>query len=314
MGKLKIHVFLLLFLFLAIKLPVLAQDQVYMKNAPEFPIYVKIVEIGLNQIKYKSGLPNSSETVYTEDKKNIQKVVLQNGTLFYFNSINSVESKENHSKNAALKTEFLSQLFGTSTFSYEKWVQKDRSIEFTIGLIGMGISENNNDGYYLKGGYKLYRNNGLKTTNSEQKLDGFYLKPEVVFSLYNQKNDAIEMIQSSMITWNEFFVNYKNVNATYEYSSIGIIASLGWSKIIKDIWVVDTYLGLGMGVSNKIRTRYSEELQTQNMSRTEYNNKFNRVPGDKENMVFGSGLLSDKENGLSVLFQLGVKMGILINQ
>lgn len=291
---------------------VFAQDQVYMRNAPDFPIYINILEIGLNQIKYKSDYNDSSSTVFVVDNSAVYKVVLRNGQYFIFNRTTSLEEQTKQPKLAVIKTDFMSHLFGTTSVSFEKLVQPNSSLEIGLGLIGHGFIESSENGFYLKGGYKFYQKKN-ENNDSKHPLEGFYFKPEFVFNLYTQSFEKREVINATELNWPEYLITYRDTKAKNEYLTYGLMAVIGKSTVVQNLLTFDIYFGAGLGFSAKNKINGKEEILEQIVSRYSYSSDFNRLIGNESKMMYGSGFLNSADNGMSILFQLGIKVGLLIN-
>ncbi len=97
-------------------------------------------------------------------------------------------SGENRSvRRNAVKATFLSWFSGSCKVSYERAVFKRQTMELTAGYIGVGHDkyENNPTGFTVRYAHKMM----LSGTNI-QPLNGFYLRPELVYSnfRYDMKN------------------------------------------------------------------------------------------------------------------------------
>lgn len=117
----------------------------------------------------------------------MKKIIIFISLLLYtrFNITNANESsiqKDKDYKNS-LKTTFLSWVSGSAKISYERAFSTIRqSGELCTSLIGIGHDKYNNDpkGFSLRYGHKFFM--GKKRKKS---LEGFYLRPEIVYSQYS---------------------------------------------------------------------------------------------------------------------------------
>ena len=133
---------------------IMAQDIIIKKDNQT--IKCKIKEIGTDDIKYI--LPEyASDVTFAIAQDNVTKIVFENGKEMTFQKeMNNPENYLDNKKNA-LKINFLSPLYGSTSFSYEKSLKPSRSIEGTVGFIGLGIDQwdENPAGAFAKFGYKF---------------------------------------------------------------------------------------------------------------------------------------------------------------
>ncbi|MCD4732426.1 MAG: hypothetical protein K8R74_17625, partial [Bacteroidales bacterium] len=182
--KTKVLLLILLTVFVSAHL-INAQDQIYKKTKEV--IHCKVKEISLDDIKYKLFDANN-EIIYSIDKAQISKVVLENGDEIQFKD--NFKNPENYADNKknALKIDFLSPLTGNTSLSYEHSIQPGRSYEITLGLIGLGIDPNNHNqaGFFVKGGLKFLKSPDfyLRGMRYAHILKGSYVKPEIAFGYY----------------------------------------------------------------------------------------------------------------------------------
>ena len=222
---------------------IVAQDIILKKDTNM--IKCKIKEIGLDEIKYT--LPEySSDVTFAIDKDNITKVIFENGTEMTFQKeMTNPENYKDNKKNS-LKINFLSPLMGATSFSYERSLRPGRSIEGTIGIIGLGadFQDENAGGVFLKFGYKFIKDpdfylRGMKYAHI---LKGGYIKPEISFGTFGHD------------TW------YYDYNYNYPYNSnsyqtrenvisgtIQLVMGKQW--VFDNAFLVDLYGGVGYGFS-----------------------------------------------------------------
>jgi hypothetical protein len=147
---------------------------------------------------------------------------------------------ENQRKNA-LKINFLSPLFGSTGFSFERSLGVARSIEGDLGIIGLGFNNiyNNPKGIYLKCGYKFIKGPDyyLKGMHYAHILKGAYIKPEIAFSSY-------------------FYTQEDNANSTVHNTLFAFLIDFGKQWVFDDRFLVDIFCGLGYGFGNSNNQDY----------------------------------------------------------
>lgn len=243
-----------LFLFIGI-IQSKAQDKIYKKGGEV--IDAKIVEIGVDEIKYK--IFNVADgPIYTIEKDRIIKVVYENGRIeTYASAFNDAELYTDQ-RNQALKLNFLSPILGFTAISYEKSVKPGRSYELTLGIIGLGKRQEINSYYngssstpvyrqqagaYISGGYKFiklpdFTSRGSKFTHIMQ---GSYIKPELMFGLFSA---------------NRYYYSYNNSGSSSNYKKKttvfgGAIINVGHQWVFSDVFVLDIYGGAGYDINNE---------------------------------------------------------------
>jgi len=82
----------------------------------------------------------------------------------------------------AVKTTFLSWFTGSCKLSYERAVFNNQTMEVTAGYIGFGHDKfkNHPEGYTVRYAHKF-----ILYGNQVQPLNGFYLRPEMIFSYFH---------------------------------------------------------------------------------------------------------------------------------
>ena len=224
----------------AILLPALAQDQIIKKN--DDVIKCKIKEVGMDEVKYT--LPDYPQDVlFTLDKIKIQKVVFENGRELEFqDEMTDPENYVDQKKNA-LKVGFISPLTGCTSFSYERSLKPGRSIEGTLGLIGLGIDPNNVNqiGAFVKAGMKFIKSPDfyLRGMRYAHILKGSYFKPEIAFGYYSRDSETFDQIYGH------------NTNETIKVFSATIQIILGKQWVMDDAFLIDFYGGIGYGFDNQ---------------------------------------------------------------
>ena len=210
-----------------------AQDKII--RSGKDTIRCQIHEIGDTEIKYsKEG--DQSDLLFGIDKNKVVEIIFSDGRKMRFtDSMQDPASYQGQRKNA-FKFGFLSPLLDATSFSYERSLGVARSIEGSVGFIGLGyhnLSYDNAKGAYLKLGYKLIKSPDfyLKGMHYSHILKGSYIKPEVSFSSYTYKRG------------DNIFTNIHN-------SMFAFLINLGKQWILDDCFLVDVYAGIGYGFGN----------------------------------------------------------------
>ncbi len=200
-----------------------------------------ILNIEEDAVKYKfPGHPVDS--IYFISKDAVSKVVFENGIELRFDKDDTEIEGQVPARTSALKMEFLSPLSGNTTFTYERKLERGRSIEGTMGIIGLGVYAPypKAAGMLLKAGYKFIFvpdrfQHGLQYA---QPLKGSYLKPEIMIGYYAA----------------DFGYNYYSYSST-EKNRVSVISAalqlvMGKQWIIDNTLLLDVYAGVGYGFAS----------------------------------------------------------------
>lgn len=135
----------------------------------------------------------------------------------------------------AIKTDIISPINNTISFTYERCLQPYRSVEFTLGTIGVGLAErkdNPSGGILFRGGYKLMKD--IYMEDMKNSHGSGYLKFELDYASYNIFGKT-----------NDCPVRYK-----YRMNKWAIMSVFGYQHVINDLIIVDLYSGIGLGNKN----------------------------------------------------------------
>lgn len=240
----KIITLTLLFALAAIYNNVIAQDLLFLRGQKQ-PIKVKVVELGLDEIKYKTWPVTEDAIVMAIEKTAVEKIIMQSGDVYEFKGTTDIAAPNfDEQKKQAVKFKLLSPVMNNLSFSYERLIKKGSSYEIGIVLPGIGFTIDefsSAKGIILRGGYKLintpdYYVRGMRYAHV---LKGGYVKPEIIIGSFSR-------------TYDDFY-NY-NLNS---YQSItekvvcgAVVINLGKQWVFDNVFVVDWSFGLGYGFAN----------------------------------------------------------------
>jgi len=239
---------LLLSLFFLSAANILAQDIIIKKNKEE--IKAKVLEIGLEEIKYKPANDPDGPTISIA-KDEVWKIKFEKGSEWLnspdpYDVSSAVEVRD---KSRAIKFEFFSPLFGKIAFGYEQMLKVGMNAEFKLGIIGPSvnneISRDNPRGVFVKFGPKFllgseYVIKGMKYTHQ---LYGKYFKPEIIFSSFGKDQTVY---------------SYTGIPAPpsqdrYRTTSFGLNLVFGKQSIVGNVMTIDWYIGVGYGTQSSTR-------------------------------------------------------------
>ena len=285
-----------LLLFCSIWQNVSAQDKIYKKGGEI--IEAKVIEVSANEIKYHLHLVKNGP-IYILNKLDITKIEYEDGRKEVYEYEGNDPELFAPQKTSAIKINFLSPVFGYLGLNYEKNIRQGRSMEFSLGLIGVGFKQVLNDGYssnetiysdqvgaFISAGYKFIKvsDKNRNSANQNNLLQGWYLKPQIMFGSYKA---------------NEVYTNYTDYTSYYEKKTTifgGLLINVGKQWVFNDFVLLDLFGGVGYDINNR--------------SSVNGNNY-----GYYGNPGFHYGVLSTGSDGVSGLgLTGGLKVGILIGR
>lgn len=250
--------FLLLILTTIISISLKAQDKIYRKNGKV--LEVKIIEIGPTDIKYKNT--NDAEgPVYVLETDRVKKIITADGKVQVFSdNLKDRESYEGQ-LTKTIKINFFSPLYGYTEFGFEKSVGVGKSIEVSVGIIGLGKSEPLNfydnysnisssvkksqSGGFVSAGYKFNKLPDFiffGRTKMSHIMQGTYFKPTIYAGHYKE-NIIISKTSSAQAALGKQNVTFGSLQL-----------ELGRQRVFGEKFVLDTYFGIGYGADNKKST------------------------------------------------------------
>lgn len=219
-----------------------SQDQIIKRNLEI--INCKVKEVGSQEIKYTLS-DYSSDLVFAIEKDKVTKVIFEDGKELVFNTAMTDPANYEGQKKNAFKADFFAPLTGNFTLAYERSLKPGRSIEGTLGIIGLGIDPNdyNPAGAFVKFGYKFIKNpdfylQGLRYAHI---LKGSYFKPELSISAYSRDFEVYNP---------RYPYPYDTYMERRSVFSAAINLVLGKQWVIDNAFLVDWYLGVGYGYDN----------------------------------------------------------------
>lgn len=227
-----------------------SQDKIYRKGGNT--IKAKVTEIGVDEIKYKL-FDEPDGPVYTIEKDRIIKIVYQSGrTEVYQSNIKDPEIYMGQ-QTRAIKIDFLSPLLGHTEIGFEKNLKPGRSIEFSLGLIGLGKNhelyyygsingfqdyKRSGKGAYVAAGYKFSKlpdfiNRNIRYTHVMQ---GFYVKPAAYMGSYSEN-----------------IISEKNNQVVVDRRSVvfgALMLDFGKQWVMGEKFLLDIHYGFGYSMDN----------------------------------------------------------------
>lgn len=205
-----------------------------------------VKEIGVSEIKYSNPEFNQG-LLFSIPRNQILKIVFSDGKVQEFDlQTELAETMEQNSndlfliqKKNALKIDFISLATNTFSLTYERCLKPGRSLEFSVGVVGLGFAEmeDNASGFLFRGGYKLIRSpefymRGMRYAHI---MKGPYLKMEFDFASY-----GIEGTKDL----------FSSVTEHYNLTKWAVMLVMGNQWVFNDNFVTDLYFGTGIGTNN----------------------------------------------------------------
>ena len=223
-----------------------SQDLIYKKNKEV--LVVKIIEVGIDEIKYKDFSKQDGMTLVIA-KAEVYKVKYENGKEQIF--LDEMENPNNYANNKrnAIKADFLAPMFGQFTMGYERSLNPGSSIELQLSIIGAGV-QNNTDfsasGAFIRVGYKFIKSPDfyLRGMRYSHILKGSYIRPEFTIG------QCSETYPSNDNSYSIFGFGSSRI-ANRDVTFGAIMLNFGKQWVFNDVFLVDYFVGLGYGFSTK---------------------------------------------------------------
>ncbi len=234
------------FFFIAIAAS--AQDTLYKRNGEV--VVVKIKEVGLDELKYKL-LDYEDGPMISIAKENLIKVVYANGKVEYLSK--EMDNPENYAgqKKNAIKTDFISPLRDNLSFIYERSIRPGRSIEFNLGVVGVGIGTREWDqssGAFFRVGYKFIKSPDyyMRMMRYSHILKGSYIRPDFILGTYSITREVDNSYTNPNPPYN-IISNKTKTTSDVSYGAIHL--SFGQQWVFDNVYLIDLFFGLGYAIS-----------------------------------------------------------------
>jgi hypothetical protein len=288
---------------------VFAQDVMIMRNKPD-SIKIKVLEIGVTEIKYRTWPIDETMPIMVESKDRIKRIILQNGTVMKF-SENEFVDATNYAdqRKMVVKIDMLSTMFGTTSLAFEKSIEPGRSWEAGLGIIGAGFNKEEfgkRSGVFVRAGYKFihtpdYYMRGMRYAHI---MKGSYVRPELVFTSFNATESSLDYTYTG--TWPNNTYTITRTDSKTKYSAISLMLNFGKQWVFSDVFAVDIFTGIGIGGGN---TATLSETKTTYTSSSYPYNYYNTPETDSP---LGIGMWTNYYGEISITGQVGLKLGYLI--
>ncbi|MGB0806197.1 MAG: hypothetical protein ACPGRC_05860 [Salibacteraceae bacterium] len=227
--------------FLIIGIAGFSQDKIYKINSEV--ILCTVTEIAEEEIKYTTE--ETGTIVYVIDKDRIEKVVLASGKELTFRvRMDDPELYAGQSSNA-FKVGLFSPLMGALSLGYERSLSPGKSLEGTLGIIGVGrdINYENPKGAYVKLGMKfiLRPDFTLKGMKYSHQLNGWYFRPELDMAFYSR---------DTQYGWGWGPTPTPPISSRKNVSAGAFMLNFGKQMVMSNVFLVDLYVGVGYGLDN----------------------------------------------------------------
>ena len=267
-----------------------SQDQIVKRNGQV--IKGKVIEVGTVEIKYKNT-NNPDGPLYSIEKNQVSRILYENGTSDKFSTDIKDTSNYSGQLRKAVKMDFLAPLLGYSQFSFEKSTGVGKSYELTLGIIGLGKSQQLNYyyntlsatkreqfGFFAGAGYKFNKwpDFLFGRTRFTHIMQGSYAKPMIYLGNYKENRTAYKGN-------NEYVVEKQNVT----FGALQIEFGKQW--VFGEKFLIDVYWGLGYGADNK-KQNEDDYFFTDGTTAYNYANaRLGTSPGLSVTYGFKAGLL-----------------------
>jgi len=233
--------FVSMFIFTGISLQ--AQDKIIKKNKEV--IECKVTKVGVKIIEYTQP-QFSSDVSFSIPVDRVERIELESGNIINLAEQYSGTRSYNDSKKNMFKIDLIAPFTGNFTFAYERSIKTNRSIEASLGIIGMGFNtgDENPTGAFIRVGHKFIirreaYDNAFHYTNI---LNGLFIRPDLNLSFFSATT---------------YHYSYNPVTgqdlSTYvrgDYFSAALMLNIGKQYVFDDAVAISWWFGFGYGFSN----------------------------------------------------------------
>ncbi len=248
----KIKITILFILILGVFESLMAQDRIYFADKTVVDVEIEKVEDSIiYYLETKDGKRVKKE-IHTRE---VRSIAWADGTTTeYEKSYGDPALYEGMSKRS-LKLHLLAPLLGHTSISYEQNLKPGRSLEYTLGIIGLGNSfrqgntinseglredvYENQQGVYLAVGYRKYSEPVLRSGGKRYKhlLQGWYIMPKIIVGYY-KKNEGT----------NNNFATRPVVRTKHTFGNLMVYG--GKQIVFSESILLDWQIGAGFGLDS----------------------------------------------------------------
>ncbi|MFN3952571.1 MAG: hypothetical protein ACK4KT_09240 [Thermaurantimonas sp.] len=227
-----------------------AQDYIHLKDKSY--IKCKVVEVGVDAVKYKNYPVKEDAAIISIEKYKILEIAMEDGT-----RISMDQSKDGgiHAeeffygqKTQAVKFDFFAPLNDNLILKYERVHRPGRSFEGWLGIPGVGfdlVSEDNPRpaGIFIGAGLKFISMPDYVFSNMRRShiLKGYYVRPSAVFTAHSF--DQVNSIWDPNI-------GLTQVKERVRVVGFGLLIYGGRQWVFDDIFLIDFNIGIGYGLTS----------------------------------------------------------------
>ncbi len=298
-----IRFFLLSCVLLLMQQKSFSQDRMILRFRTD-TLLIKVMEIGVSEVKYKLWPVSESMPVMVESKEKVRRIIFENGTIMRF-AADEFTDATNYSeqRKMVIKFDMIAPTRKVFVISFEKSLKPGVSVEGGIGIIAQNSYQGEifnfekANGYFFRLGYKFinqpdFHMKGMRYTHI---LKGGYIKPELML-----------LSQTCSYNYSSSYATIKEEVKTFGYAGF---LNFGKQWIMDDIFAVDLYVGLGVG-AKKATASYSYTNHTSGITQNE-TMRPNTLEGDVTGL-YGFVVYNTGNDQLGFATQAGLKVGILI--
>ncbi|HCS19057.1 MAG TPA: hypothetical protein DIW47_00585 [Bacteroidetes bacterium] len=219
-----------------------AQDKIFLSSGKI--IECKVTEVGTEEIKYKVSTEVDA-AVYTIKKIDVIRIEFANGHVEKFKEELSDPDIYLNNKKNAWKFDFMSPVWGSSIFGYERSIRPALSMEVNMGIIGMGYDMYNVKprGALVKVGPKFmltpdFRSRSMRFSHL---FKGLYIQPQLIAGVYGADVNYFEYTSTG-------FVGVHKARETTSYGNV--MLNFGQQAVFTGSFLIDVYAGVGYSYTN----------------------------------------------------------------
>lgn len=210
----------------------------------------QVEEIGLDQIRYRTNSAGN-QVIVVVDKWDLASVRLKGGQVYEFAGTNKDGpfSPTFLDRKHALFLDLVAPALNHVTVGYEQVMGRRVNLTARAGYIGLWDRNEYNDPFNSKGGLVAVGVKFILPHSARRKpffsdmhpLAGWYLRPELVLSAWTRTS------------WNHYYYDpywqsYETKRTKNDYTSAGLILTIGRQVFLGERFMFDINGGLGYGI------------------------------------------------------------------
>jgi len=220
-----------------------AQDKIVKRNKEV--IECKVIKVGVKEVEY-SQPQYSGDVIFTLAVDRIDRIEFETGKILTLTEqFNNKENYNNQKKNI-LKLDFFAPFTGNFTIGYERSIDANRSVEVSLGIIGLGVTNEreNPAGIFIRAGHKFIIRKEVydNAYHYTHVLKGFFIRPDITMSYFS--------MTTYKYTYNPVTGMDKYTSVRGDNFSMALTINIGKQYVFNNSIAFEWFAGFGYGFTS----------------------------------------------------------------